>query len=226
MAYLWRRPTLLSLGLVLSLVSFLMSVLGVLILPYSLARTHSALGFGIVLACADVGAIAGAASMAAWGGTRPRIHTVMLALVAAGLVLAVAGVARTTPQLAASFFAFMFLLPFVNTASISIFQAKVAPDLQGRVFAAVGQIGVLTMPLALLVAGPLTDRVAEPAVHSPAWSGVAWIVGGDAGAGMGLLLVVGGLATAALSLAAYARPAMRRLEATTPDHVASPAVEP
>jgi hypothetical protein len=164
--------------------------------------------------------IAGSAAMAAWGGTRPRIHTVMLALFVAGLLLAVAGAARTAPQLAASFFAFMFMLPFVNTASASIFQAKVAPDVQGRVFAAMGQVGAATMPLALLVAGPLTDRLAEPAVHSPGWRWVAWLVGAQAGAGMGLLLVIGGLSTAALSLVAYALPAMRQLEATLPDHPA------
>lgn len=223
LAYLWRRPTLLGLCLVVSMVSFLMGGLGVLILPYPLARTHSTVAFGVVLACADVGAIAGAAAMAAWGGTRPRIHTVMLALFAAGLLLAVAGLARTTPELAASFFAFMFMLPFVNTASTSIFQAKIAPDVQGRVFAAMSQIAVLTTPLAFLIAGPLTDRVAEPAVRSPGWRAVAWLVGAHAGAGMGLLLVVGGLATAGLSLVAYALPAMRRLEASLPDHAATPA---
>ncbi len=220
-AYLWRRPPLLGLCLVVSMVAFLMGGLGVLILPYPLARTHSTLAFGIVLACADVGTIAGAAAMAAWGGTRPRIHTVMLALFLAGLLLAVAGLARTTPALAASFFAFMFTLPFVNTATASIFQAKVAPDVQGRVFAAMSQIAVLTMPLALLIAGPLTDRVAEPAVRSPGWWALAWLVGAHAGAGMGLELVVGGLATAALSLVAYALPAIRRLETSHPDYAVS-----
>jgi hypothetical protein len=221
--YLASRPALLGLCLVVSIVAFLMGGLGVLILPYPLARTHSTLAFGIVLACADVGTIAGAAAMAAWGGTRPRIHTVMLALFVAGLLLAVAGAARTTPELAAAFFAFMFALPFVNTASTSIFQAKVAPDVQGRVFAAMGQIAVLTMPLAFLIAGPLTDWVAEPAVRSAGWRSVAWLVGAGQGAGMGLMLVVGGLATAGLSLAAYALPALRRLEATLPDHAAAPA---
>jgi MFS family permease len=220
LAYLWRRPTLLGLTLVVSSVSFVMGALGVLILPYPLARTHSTLAFGIVLATADVGFILGSAAMAAWGGTRSRIHTVMLALLGAGLLLTLTGVARNTPELAAAFFAFMFMLPFVNSASTSIFQAKVAPDLQARVFAAKGQIAALTMPLAYLIAGPLVDRVAEPAVRSPGWRAVAWLVGDHAGAGMGLLLVIGGLATAALSLVAYALPAMRRLEATLPDHAA------
>jgi hypothetical protein len=205
---------------VVSVVSFLIGGLGVLILPYPLARTHSTFAFGVVLACADIGMAAGAATMAAWGGTRPRIHTVMLALFVAGLLLAVAGMARTTPELAVSFFAFMFMLPFVNTASTSIFQAKVAPDVQGRVFAAMGQIATLAQPLAFLIAGPLTDRLAEPAVRSSGWRTVAWLVGAHAGAGMGLMLVVGGLATAALAAAAYALPALRQLEATLPDHAA------
>ena len=102
LGYLWRRPSLLGLTLVVSVVSFLMGALAVLILPYPLARTHSTLAFGIVLALADGGTIAGSAAMAAWGGTRPRIHTVLVALFAAGLLLAAAGVARTTPQLAAA----------------------------------------------------------------------------------------------------------------------------
>lgn len=224
LAYLWRRPPLMGLCLVVSVVAFLMAGLGVLILPYPLARTHSTLAFGVILASADIGAAAGAAAMAAWGGTRPRIHTVLLALLAAGVMLAVAGVARTTVELAGAFFAFMFALPFVNTAATSIFQAKVAPDVQGRVFAAIGQVAVLAMPLAFLIAGPLTDRVAEPAVRSEGWRAVAWLVGDKAGAGMGLLLVIGGLAAAALSLAAYALPALRRLEAVLPDHAATPAV--
>jgi MFS family permease len=218
LGYLWRRPSLLGLTLMVSIVSFQMAALGVLILPYPLARTHSTLAFGIVLAAADVGMIAGAAAMAAWVGTRPRIHTVMLALFIAGLLLALAGVARTPAQLAAAFFAFMFMLPFVRTPSTSIFQAKVAPDVQGRVFAAMGQIATLTTPLAFLIAGPVVDRVAEPAIRSPAWRAVAWLVGSQAGAGMGLLLVIGGLATAALALAAYAPPAFRRLETSLPDH--------
>ncbi|HZZ90514.1 MAG TPA: MFS transporter [Caulobacteraceae bacterium] len=223
LAYLWRRPPLMGLCLLSALVSFLMGALGVLILPYPLARTHSALAFGIVLACADIGTAAGAATMAAWGGTRPRMPTVLVALFAAGLLLAAAGAARNTAELAAGFFAFMVALPFVNASSTSIFQAKVAPDLQGRVFAAIGQIGMLVMLPAFLVAGPVTDRIVEPAIRSPGWKAVAWLVGTGAGAGMGLLPVLGGLATTAVALVAYASPSLRRIEAALPDYFPAPA---
>ncbi len=43
---------------------------------------------------------------------------------------------------------------------------------------------------------------------------------------MGLMLVVGGLATATLSLIAYVLPALRRLEASLPDHGAAPEPTP
>src|SRR6185312_1833027 len=108
-------------------------------------------------------------------------------------------------------------------ASTSIFQVKVAPDVQARVFAAKGQIATLTQPLAFLIAGPVTDKVAEPAVRAAGWRAIGWLVGTEPGAGMGLLLVLGGLMTAAISLVAYALPAMRHLEATLPDHAAAAA---
>ena len=101
-------------------------------------------------------------------------------------------------------------------------QAKVAPDLQGRVFAAYLQVIMLLAPLAFLVAGPLADHVFEPARHQPAWRSVAWLVGSGSGAGMGLMLVVAGMLILALSLAVYAIPAVRRLEADLPDHAAAP----
>ena len=41
--------------------------------------------------------------------------------------------------------------------------------------------------------------------------------------GMGLLLVVGGLSAGVSAFVAYVLPAMRRLEASLPDHAAAPA---
>ena len=122
--------------------------------------------------------------------------------------------------IAASLFVLMFALPFPNAAFFSILQAKVAPDLQGRVFAALGQVAALLTPVAFLLAGPLADKVFEPAVRSAAWTPLAWLVGVGPGAGIGLMLVIAGAATGLLTLAVYALPAIRRLEATLPDYEA------
>ncbi len=116
-----------------------------------------------------------------------------------------------------------FALAFANAPFLSILQAKIAPDLQGRVFAAYLQVALLLTPLASLVAGPLADRVFEPARRLPAWRGVGWLVGFGPGAGIGMIFVVSSALVLALSLAAYAIPAVRRLEADLPDHAATSA---
>ena len=151
------------------------------------------------------------------------MNTVMLGVIAAGLFLGLAGVAREAMAISASLFLMLFALAFTDAPFWSILQAKVAPDLQGRVFAAYLQLAMLTAPLAFLVAGPLADRVFEPARRLPVWRSVGWLVGAGPGAGMGLMFVVAGAVILALSLTVYAIPAVRRLESGLPDHAAAAA---
>jgi len=70
----------------------------------------------------------------------------------------------------------------------------------------------------------LADRVFEPARRAPLWRQVAWLVGAGQGAGIGLMFVIGGTLALLFSLAGYGVPAIRRMEATLPDHGAP--VEP
>ncbi len=218
--YLGERPALLALCAYNSVVTFL--VFGVLVLgtPYVLARTGSEAMLGFVLSALNVGAVAGALTMTAWGGAWPRVHTVFLGRIVAGLFLALAGAAQGALSLAAMFFVFMFTRPMADAAITSIYQARIAPDLQGRVFAAIGQITALLTPLACLAAGPLADNLFEPSRRLPAWRAVAWAVGSGHGAGIGLMFVIGGVLTSALSLAVYASPAIRHVEAE-PDQQAA-----
>ncbi len=219
--YLAARPVLLGFCGYVSMVNFLALAALVLLTPYVLARTGSAQLFGAVLAVMNVGGIAGSLVISAGGRIGSRMNTVMLGIVALGLFIGLAGVARDAPAIGASLFLLLFALAFTNAPFWSILQAKIAPDLQGRVFAAILQVSVLLAPLAYLVAGPLADRVFEPARRQPVWQGVGWLVGVGPGAGMGMMFVVAGVAILALSLAVYAIPAVRRLEADLPDHAAA-----
>jgi len=147
----------------------------------------------------------------------------MVGVVAAGLFLGLAGAAREALPIGASLFSMLFALAFTDAPFWSILQAKVAPDLQGRVFAAYLQVIMLMAPLAFLAAGPLADRVFEPARQQPIWRRVGWLVGDGPGAGMGLMFVVTGFLVLTLSIAVYAIPAVRRLESDLPDHAATAA---
>jgi MFS family permease len=216
--YLAARPALLGFCAYVSAVNFVASFAFVLLTPYVLARSGSAQALGVVLAVMNVGAIAGSLVIGAGVRLGSRMTTVMAGIVAVGLFLALAGAARTAPVLGATLFCLSFGLAFTNAPFWSIMQAKVAPDLQGRVFAAYLQAIMLMAPLAFLAAGPLADRVFEPARRLPVWRDVGGLVGVGPGAGMGLMLVVAGALTVTLSLTVFAVPAVRRLEADLPDH--------
>jgi DHA3 family macrolide efflux protein-like MFS transporter len=216
--YLAGRPALLTLIIYISLVGATAGgFFWALMTPYILDRVHATSTFGVVYGIGFSGAIVGALAMAAWGGTRSRIHTVMVSTLLAGAGVALTGAARTPVLLAGSMFLLTFVIPFANAAISSILQGQVPPDLQGRVFAAMGQLSGLLVPLASLTAGPLADRVFEPAVTRPGWGAVAWAVGGAPGAGIGLMYVLAGLWILGLTAAVYASPAVRRVEAAGSD---------
>jgi len=215
--YLAARPPLLGLCLYYGAANFVLGVALILGTPYFLARTGSEVLFGFVFSALNLGALAGALTMSVWGGTRPRINTVLPGMIVGGVSVALGGVARNAPELAAGFFVFTFTIPITNAATIGIFQAKVAPDLQGRVFAAFSQINGVSPPISFLIAGPLADQVFEPARRLQTWRLVSWAVGTGPGAGMGLMFVIAGLTATLFSLAVYAIPAIRRLETTLPD---------
>jgi hypothetical protein len=96
----------------------------------------------------------------------------------------------------------------------------VPPDVQGRVFTARQFIAWLVMPLGNLLAGPLADRVFEPAM-APGGSLVptfGWLVGSGTGAGMALMFVITGLLAALVGLGGYLFAAVRNAEDILPDH--------
>jgi MFS transporter, DHA3 family, macrolide efflux protein len=217
--YLWSRQPLFWMMIYSTFVNFLVGGIMALETPYILARTGSETTLGILLGVMNLGALAGGIIMSMWGGTRPRIHTILPTILIAGVALAVAGAAQSPLLLGIALFMFLFPLPMSNAAAMSMLQAKVAPDLQGRVFAAIGQMAMFMLPFAFLLVGPLADNVFEPAVAQPGWQVVAPLVGDSAGAGIGLIFVIGGILTAVLSLVVYLIPAVRRIETTLPDYI-------
>jgi DHA3 family macrolide efflux protein-like MFS transporter len=217
--YLASRRILFAISLFSALVNFLLSAAMVLDTPYILTITGSEAALGTLMGVMSAGGIVGGVIMSVWGGTRPRIHTIMPGIIAAGVFLALFGISRSPVTMGIVLFWLLVPIPMINAAFMSIMQLKVPPDLQGRVFAALGQLSMLLMPLAYLVAGPLADKVFEPAVGRAGWGVVAPLVGSHAGSGIGLIMLVSGSLLALVSVIAYAVPAFRHMEATLPDYL-------
>ena len=135
------------------------------------------------------------------------------------------GAGRTLVWWAFGSFMTGFILPILNGSNQAIWQAKVQPDIQGRVFAVRRLIAQISAPISMLAAGPLADRIFEPAM-APGGALVGafgWLVGTGPGAGMGLMFVLSGLLGALVGVGGYMFPAVRNVEDIMPDHDAAPA---
>ncbi|RPI52078.1 MAG: MFS transporter [Chloroflexi bacterium] len=220
--HILARPSLLGLQLVFAWGN-LFATLGLVLLPAMiLARTgNDELALGSVQSAGSIGGIAGGLAMSAWGGFKRRVHGVLLGWIMFSLSgQALLGLSQALPVwLVASFLLGLFR-PLINASNQAIWQAKVEADVQGRVFSARRAIAWLITPLAQLAAGPLADRVFEPAMQpGGSLAGTfGWLVGTGDGAGMGLILLLSGLAAALSGLAGYGVRAVRDVEAILPDH--------
>ena len=223
--YLWQRRTLFWLMMFNSLINFLVGGVMVLQTPYILARTGSETMLGLLLGVVNMGALVGGIFMGVWGGTRPRIHTIMWAVILFSTFLGLAGIAQSPVTLGITLFLFMFGLPVANASAMSMLQAKIAPDVQGRVFAALTQMAMVLLPIAYLIVGPLADNVFEVAVGQSGWERFAPLVGDGPGAGIGLMLLICGFGNAFLTFLVYLIPAIRRIEADLPDYEIQPPVD-
>jgi len=109
-------------------------------------------------------------------------------------------------------------IPVINGCNQAIWQAKVAPDVQGRVFSVRRLIAQISVPIAMLLAGPMADRLFEPAVRP---GGILESVAAPLeGTGIALLFVACGLVGIALGLVGYLFPVLRDVEVRLDDHQA------
>lgn len=223
--YILARPSLLRLQL-LYLGINLTATLGMVVsAPMVLARTgNDELALASMQSAIGAGGVVGGLALSLWGGPRRRIHGVLFGMIGSGLLGTVPlGAGRSLAVWLPAAFLTMLFVPIVNGSNQAIWLAKVAPDLQGKVFAARRLIALVASPLAMLAAGPLADAVMEPAMGSggalAAWFG--WLVGTGPGAGMGLMVVFSGVAMAALGGVGLAMPSVRDVETRLPDHAGS-----
>jgi hypothetical protein len=116
----------------------------------------------------------------------------------------------------------MALVPVINATSQTLWQIKVAPDYQGRVFATRRVIAGMATPIAFVLAGPLADGFFEPLLADDgALAGsIGQIIGTGPGRGIGLMYVLMGLGLAIVSLAGFAIRPLRDVETDLPDVIA------
>ncbi len=224
--YIFARPSLLGLQLVFLGIN-LTSMLGLAVsAPMILARTgNNELALGATQSAGAIGGVIGGLLLGLWGGPRKKVHGVLGGMLLASLLgEMLLGAGREVLVWSVASFCLNFFLPFINGSNQAIWQAKVTPAIQGRVFAVRRLIAQVMAPIAAAAAGPLADRVFEPAMQNGGRLADAfgWLVGSGPGSGMALMLIVTGLAGLLIPVAGYTIPAIRNAEQLLPDHDATP----
>jgi MFS family permease len=220
--YIWHHRPLFNLQMMF-FASNLLASLCVTILPAMiLARTgNNATVLATVQSASAVGGVIGGAALTAWGGPKRKVDGVLLGMVFASLFgTVVLGLGRSLLIWAAGGFMSMVFLPMLNGSNQAIWQSKVPPSLQGRVFSVRLIIAQVTAPIAMLASGPLADRVFGPAMlTSGSLAPVfGWLTGSGKGAGISLMFVLFGLAGAVAGMAGYLIPTVRNVEQLIADH--------
>lgn len=220
--YVFKRPSLVALQSVFLVLNFFATFGVVITIPMILARTgNNEVLLGTVQGIGAAGGVAGGLLLTAWGGFKRRIHGVLGGMIMSSLLGTVLmGLGSGPIMWAMAAFFSSFFIPILNGSNQAIWQSKVAPDLQGRVFSVRRLIAWLVNPIATFAAGPVADNVFEPAMmEGGRWSETfGWLVDTGAGSGMSLMFIVMGVCMASAAIIGYCVPIVRNVEDILPDH--------
>ncbi|MCC6602938.1 MAG: MFS transporter [Anaerolineae bacterium] len=222
--YLRARRGLFGLLIFFALVNFFLNFSAVLLGPMILSFGTAA-GLGTAQTMGGVGMLIGSIAMSTWRGPKQRMTAVIGFIFLASCGLFIAGLQSSVWVVAVGMFLLMFSVPFGSGLSQTIFQTKVEPAVQGRVFSIRTMIARSMMPVAFLLAGPLADQVFEPLLREGGALASTWIgslVGVGPGRGIGALYLVSAVVLWAASGLAWANPHIRHVETDLPDAVIEP----
>ena len=218
--YLRARQGLFGLLFYFAMVNFTLNFAGVLTGPLVLSA-HPPSAYGLVQTMLGAGLLSGGLLISAWGGPQTRrVPALIGCIAAASFGLLIVGVNQHLAFPAAGFFLMMLFIPIASSLSQAVFQTKVAPEVQGRVFAVRGLIARSMMPIAYILSGLLADHIFEPMMQVGGTLGgtlLGTLVGVGDGRGIGLMFVLAGLMGMGVSLLVYLNPRIRKLEVEIPD---------
>jgi hypothetical protein len=211
--YIYSRPGLLGLLIFFAFTNFFSGFVLVLTTPLVLSFGSASL-LGTVLSIGGIGFLGGSLVMSAWGGPTRRMNGVFGFQIVRGLCFILAGAAPSGRLIGIAAFSLFFSNPFIDGCSQAIWQSKVPPNVQGRVFAARRMVAFSSIPVAYLCAGPLADYFFEPwlSVGGRLAPTAGRLIGAGPGRGIALLFIIMGIATLLMVAAAHLYPRLRFLE--------------
>jgi MFS family permease len=213
--FVLERRALLILMLSFVIVNFAFAFQGVLMIPLLLNTTTEQVA-GWVVSIGAGGIVVGSLVLGVWGGPRDRIAGVYVPIFAMGIGLVLIGLRPSVSLIIVGVLLMNGTHPIAGGSSQAIWQSKVPPNLQGRVFAVRQVSAIAAAPIAFLLAGTLADNVFEPLMVDGGGL-LREVLGTGPGRGIGLLFVLSGVFVVMVVVAAIKHPRIQRLEIEVPD---------
>lgn len=225
--YLLAHRPLFTLLLIYAAMNFLLSLTNPLLTPMLLEITTVDM-LGYMTTISGAGFLAGTLLMSTWGGPKRRIHGLFAGGVGIAISQVLIGVFTSIPSLIGARALQLLSLPIANGSSQAIWQSKVAPDVQGRVFAARRMLAHIVTPIAYVLSGPLSEYVFEPLMAEGGALGGTFVgrtIGVGPGRGLALVFAITGVLFLCMVMTYWLSPRVWRLEIEMPDAIptASPA---
>ncbi|MCB8991070.1 MAG: MFS transporter [Ardenticatenaceae bacterium] len=190
--YAWSWPGLLLLMLLAMMINLVLTpAFSLLPLLVSQELQGGAIQLGWIEAAFGVGIVVGGLLLSVWGGFKRRVFTSLIGLFGMGGAALLLGSTPTGIFALAIGAALVIgaMQSLVNGPILAIFQATIAPEMQGRVFTLIGSLASGMSPIGLLIAGPIADAL-----------------------GVRTWYIVGGLVTIIMGVIGFFIPAVRNVE--------------
>ena len=216
--YLKQRNGLFLLLIFYAVVNFCIVSLNALFLP--LVKSFASVQqLGLVLSLGGTGILLGGIGTMIFGNIRRKI----LASLAFSALISFAIIFSTMkPSLyivGTGIFIIAALFPMIMSLSQTVWQQKLAPEVQGRIFGFRATLIGATMPLAYIISGILADKIFEPGMQPNGLlaSFLGNIYGTGDGRGLAVMMGIYGLISLIAALLAFLHPRIRNLEKELPD---------
>ncbi len=216
--YLYERKGLFYLMIIYIFINLIAATTYFGILPaYILAKTNkNEVILGMVQTSLGVGGVIGSIVVSIFGVPKKKILTILLAGGASFLLGDILmGVGQSVYVWITAAILSSIFLPLLMGAENALWQSKIKPSIQGRIFSIKGMFNLSMMPIGFLLGGFLADYVFEPMFLKP--TVFSFLVGQDKGSGMGFMFFISGILGALICLLGYIIKKIRNIENEIPD---------
>ncbi|NYE21395.1 MFS transporter [Microbacterium immunditiarum] len=170
--------------------------------------------WGVVLGITATGFIVGGLVVAKWGLGRNPIRTLLLVVIAMGVLGALFTIREWSWLYIVGIYAYMAIIPAAEAAEQTVIQKVVPFRRQGRVFGFAAAIESATAPITAFLIAPIAEFLIIPYMDTDSGRATwGWLLGEGEARGIALIFLFAGLILVAVALLAFLTPSYRILSA-------------